>query len=184
MNNRPLEIVLDVDGVIADFEGFFCEMFGGEHRQLVHLQSRYPNKKDAIHKFVNNPETYRFLDALQVGLDIADFLYHEHCDVHIVTSRPIGSNQVTYEWLKKFHVPFRSLSTKKDKVAFIKALRPALAVDDIISVAEGLYQDDIPTILIQHPWNETPFFPRIITLEEFKYEYGRIVDRIPVVQWR
>lgn len=184
MSHQRLEVVLDIDGVLADFEGYFCETFGEAHRDRVGLQARYPEQKEKIIRFVNSPETYRYLDALQVGLDIAQWLSFEGISVHIVTSRPVGSHLVTQEWLHKFHVPFTSITTKKDKVAFIRSLKPALAVDDIISVANELYQSDIPTILVRHPWNDTPFHPRIRTLEEFKYEYERIVDRIPVSAWR
>lgn len=184
MNHRPLEVVLDVDGVLADFEGYFCEKFGDEHRELVGLEKRYPSQRESIMRFVNSPETYRYLDALQVGLDIAQFLSYEDVDLHIVTSRPMLTHRVTQEWLRRFHVPFTTLSTKRDKVAFIRALKPILAVDDIISVATDLHQSDIPTILVRHPWNDTPFFPRIRTIEEFKYEYERVVEQIPVRERR
>lgn len=184
MSHRQIEAVVDVDGVLADFEGYFCDTFGDAHRDRVGLQQRYPDQKDKIVRFVNSPETYRYLDALEVGLDLVQWLSFERVSVHIVTSRPVGSHLITQEWLHKFHVPFSTVSTKKDKVAFIRALRPAFAVDDIISVANELYQSDIPTILVKHPWNETPFFPRIRTLEEFQYEYERIVDRIPASLWR
>lgn len=184
MSHRRAEVVLDIDGVLADFEGYFCETFGDAHRNLVGLQQRYPDQKDKIVRFVNCPDTYRYLDALEVGLDIAQWLSFEGVSIHIVTSRPVGTHLVTQEWLHRFHVPYVSLSTKKDKTVFIRTLKPVLAVDDIISVAQDLYQSDIQTILVRHPWNETPFFPRIRTLEEFKYEYERVVERIPASLWR
>lgn len=183
MNNK-VEVVLDVDGVLADFEGFFCEMFGSNHRELVGLEKRYPEKKDAILKFVRNPNAYKMLDVLPLGKEIADWLVKQGITVHIVSSRPLGTFSVTQKWLKEKGIAYSSLTVKSDKVATIRSLQPALIVDDIISVVEECYRLSIPGILVKHPWNETPFFPRVENIQQFAVAFERVMDARPVHQWR
>lgn len=174
---RPPEVVVDIDGVLADFEGAFCEKFGTASRHLVGLEKRYPDQKDKITKFVRSPDTYKYLGTLQVGLDIVKWLNQHGAIVHIVSSRPTGTYDLTKNWLLHNHVLYTSLTVKSDKIAKIKALQPALVVDDIISVVEECYQKaSIPGILVAHPWNETPFFPRVDNIHEFEVVYTRLME--------
>lgn len=184
MDNH-IEAVIDVDGVLADFEGYFCETFGDKNRNIVDLSKRYPKMKPKIVNFVRDKETYRYLDAIQLGLDIINWLHAQGVTIHIVSSRPLGTFTVTQNWLKSYHIPYSSLTVKADKVATIRSLQPSFIVDDIISVAEDVYQHlSIPAILVKHPWNETPFFPRVDSIDMFIFAYQYLMDARPVKQWR
>lgn len=175
--NNPLEAVVDIDGVLADFEGHFCEIFGSANRHVVNLQQRYPYlKSNVVSSFVQDRETYKYLDPIQVGLDIVGWLNKQGVVVHIVSSRPVGTFALTRKWLQDFCVPYSSLTVKTDKVHTIKSLNPALVVDDIIGVVEDCHRVGIQGILVKHPWNETSFFPRIETIEEFICAFERLVE--------
>lgn len=180
-----VDVVVDVDGVLADFEGYFCEKFGDKDRHLVGLEKRYPKQKDRIVQFVRDKETYKYLDIIPLGVQIVEWLNHNACSIHIVSSRPIGTFSVTQRWLLDFHIPYTSLTVKSDKVATIRSFQPALIVDDIISVAEECYQKfSIPAILVKQPWNETAFFPRVDSIDMFIYAFERLLEARPVHQWR
>src|SRR5512145_3327502 len=103
MNNN---IVVDVDGVLADFEGAFCEEFGYERRELVSLESRYPAQARKINVFLNNGFVYKNLKPLELGLEIVHYLNLNDFDVSIVTSRPFGLESVTRDWLKQYGVEY------------------------------------------------------------------------------
>ena len=42
--------VLDIDGVLADFEEGFCEAFGYSNRDLYSLEERYPDADQGLLK--------------------------------------------------------------------------------------------------------------------------------------
>lgn len=176
MSNR-IEAVVDIDGVLADFEGYFCEIFGCANRHVVNLQQRYPYlKSSAVSSFVQDRESYKYLDPIQVGLDIVGWLNNQGVVIHIVSSRPVGTTRITQKWLLDYHVPYSSLTVKTDKISVIKALKPALVVDDIIGVVEDCYRAGIPGILVKQPWNETSFFPRVENINDFICAFMRLVE--------
>lgn len=175
--NKRIEVVVDIDGVLADFEGHFCEIFGSENRHVVNLQQRYPHlKSSVVSSFVQDCDTYRYLDPIQVGLDIVEWLNKQGVVVHIVSSRPVGTTRITRKWLQDFHIPYTSLTVKTNKINTIKSLAPVLVVDDIISIAEESYKVGIPGILVKQPWNETPFFPRVENINDFISAFDRLVE--------
>lgn len=174
-----LDVVLDIDGVLADFEGKFCTKFGFDKRNLVNLEKRYPREADAIREFVTDPKTYKHLSPLKIGQDINKWLSlpDTRATIHIVSSRPVGSYEITKAWLRLWNIKYTSLTIRSNKIDHILSLSPDIIVDDIISVAEEVYkQKSIPAILVAHPWNETYFFPRISTLESFKKVFHRETD--------
>jgi hypothetical protein len=146
-------VVVDIDGVLADFEGKFVQTFGDERRELESLESRYPNRIHSIRGFVNDMNTYTYLDPIPLGLSIVDFLNDNGFDVDIVTSRPLDTEWVTRRWLKKNNVRFLSFGVYPNKIARIAELCPICAVDDLISVSRHLTRYSVPVLLMQHPWN-------------------------------
>ncbi len=147
------KIILDIDGVLADFEGAFCEEFGYDRRELVSLESRYPNQARRINKFINDGFVYKNLKPIQLGLDIADFLNENGFDIHIVTSRPFGLDSVTRGWLKRHGVNFSTYTSDRSKTGTIALAKPLCAVDDLFSVHQTLLKHNIPTIIVSQPWN-------------------------------
>lgn len=168
-------VVLDMDGVLADFEGSFCEEFGDANRFIVSLEERYPSKKDYIYYFSTFADTYVNLKCLPIGLQLVYYLNSNNYLVDIVSSRPNGFERVTENWLRKNGILFNSLTVQTNKIEVIRRINPLFAVDDIGQIAEDLQQANIPTILIAYPWNEEfTKFPRVSNLQEFIYQVHEI----------
>lgn len=174
MNNK---VVVDIDGVIADFEGAFCEEFGYERRELVSLESRYPNRAIEISKFINNGFVYKKLQPYDLGLDIVDYLMDYGMEVHIVSSRPYFLEGVTRTWLKRHGVNYTSLTLNTQKTGEIALIKPLCAVDDLFSVHMTLKRHNIPTIIVAQPWNNYigEKMIRISNLIEFLGAFDRIL---------
>jgi len=147
------KVVVDIDGVLANFEGAFCEKFGYERRELVSLESRYPNKARDINKFLNDGFVYKNLKPIQLGLDIVEYLNDCAYEVYLVTARPFGLETITREWLNRHRVNYWSVESNRAKTGLIATIKPVCAVDDLFSVHEALLKHNIATILVAQPWN-------------------------------
>ena len=146
-------VVMDIDGVLADFNGAFVKKFGTDRQELENLESRYPNRATEIYKFVSNPATYKDLEPIPLGLSIVDFLVDNGFDVDVVTSRPLSSEWVTRRWLKKTGIRYLSFGVFPNKASQIHYLHPICAVDDLISVSRLLTRYLVPVLVFQQPWN-------------------------------
>lgn len=175
MNNR---IVLDIDGVLADFEGSFCESFGKDKRHLVKLDARYPNKSKEIIEFVQDPNTYTDLRVLPLGRQIALWINKRGYRIEMVSSRPHSAFKITLHWLTSNGIPFDSIyvDDSEPKVGEIEQINPIFAIDDLGEVAEKLAKVGIPTILISQPWNQLFIrkYPRISKFRQFLYRFQQI----------
>ena len=111
MNRRKsqLDVVLDIDGFLADFDGYFCHSFGTANRHMERLQDRYPEREQEITDFIADRSTYFMLEAIPVGVSIAKWLmqrvivYGERrnrANVTVLTSRSLRTYEVTRKWLK------------------------------------------------------------------------------------
>lgn len=168
--------VIDLDGVMFDFIGDFEKRFGHDHPEEVNLVTRYPNRKEEIMAYVKDPKTYQRLWALPVGLEIARYLFDRRDTfINIVTSRPIGTREVTLRRLHELGVRYDHFALiPSDKMAFINAIEPDMVIDDIIGVLNAVKAP--LKILVAWPYNETPFYPRITKSEQFIHLWQRFVD--------
>jgi hypothetical protein len=146
-------VVVDVDGVLANFNGRFTESFGQERQELEFLESRYPNQAREITRFVNDPATYKNLRPISLGLAVVELLNEWNYDVSIITSRPIGTEWITRRWLKEHNVNYLSFGVYPSKVSKISEIRPVCAIDDMPSISRHLQTYNIPVLLMQQPWN-------------------------------
>jgi len=172
------KVVVDVDGVLADFEGAFCEQFGSERRELVSLQSRYPSKARRITEFLNDGFVYQNLKPLELGLEIVRYLNDGGWDVNIVTARPFGFESVTRDWLKRNGVEYTSFISTRPKEGQIALMKPLCAVDDLFSVYKALLGHNIPTIVVAHPWNNyiQEDMVRISDISEFICAFDEVIE--------
>ena len=172
------KVVVDVDGVLADFEGAFCDAFGYERRELASLESRYPEHARKIVEFLNDGFVYKRLDFLQLGTEITDYLFHRGFDIHIVTGRPFGMEGITRRWLKNKLIHFNTLTLDAHKTGAIALLRPLCAIDDLFSVHTALLGANVPVILVAHPWNRYSGenLRRISNLSEFVDSFNDIIQ--------
>lgn len=150
MNKR---VVVDIDGVLADFERDFCQAFGWEHREYANLQLRYPNKSRHILEYINDPTSYKDLEPIQFGLSIVDWLNRSGFEVHIVTGRPFGLESITKRWLDRHGVIYSGFRYNVRKVGEIVSVRPLCAIDDLFAIQQSLMFHNIKTLLVSQPWN-------------------------------
>lgn len=178
MRKEKLTVVLDIDGVMADFELEFCLQFGNKNRHYSDLEKRYPEKRAEIQNFVADRRIYRDLLTIPVGIEIAKWLATQRAVVHIVSARPPNSKEVTRKWLAQYEVPYETLTISRDKGKIIKDLSPDIVVDDIIGVCTFAHLNipGVTPVLVRQPWNEIIFFPRIARLEQFQRIFNKVAD--------
>lgn len=152
-------IMVDIDGVIADFEGKFCEDFGDDNRHLSKLESRYPNLDPGlIREYVGNQENYVDLAPIFGGLLFCRQAYQRGWYVLLMTSRDKKLREVTKSWLSKYSVVYHELvfsRNKREAVADFDALHPEypvrIVVDDSVSVLESMPEKYC--VAWQQEWN-------------------------------
>lgn len=169
--------VLDLDGVTYKFIEKFESRFGDDHRDYISLVKRYPEREDEILRWVADPFTYSRLEPMELGVQIARFLMkpEQECAVHIVTSRPASAQENTRKSLRRDEVPYSTLTFRHGgKEDAIRSFRPDFVIDDIISVLESIRP--YFGVLSKQPYNETIFFPRIGTFEQFQSIWQKVVD--------
>jgi 5'(3')-deoxyribonucleotidase len=153
-------VVIDIDGVLADFEGAFCRKFGFNHREYVELERRYPLKAYEIDLFVNSPLTYANLDILPLGVEIAKWFYDNKFDIHLISSRPEQLLTKTAFWLKRNKIPFHFLQVGvQTKLGSVLRINPVVAIDDMLKFVLSYADFDIPSLLIDQPWNQEENLP-------------------------
>ena len=154
-------LFVDMDGVIADFEGEFCERFGYENRDIVDLHKRYPEvDRDIIDEFIQSSNTYQRLIPHFGGILLLNQAKEEGYYVVLLTSRPETAKEVTRVWLESYEVQYNELWFGKNKgleIQDFNAMYPNRPVFALI--------DDIPAFFVQlplgvvgitweQPWNE------------------------------
>lgn len=139
-------ICCDIDGVIADFEGKFCEDFGNDNRHLYELESRYPNlDPELIREYVGNQENYVDLAPIFGGILFCRQAHQRGWYVLLMTSRDKKLREVTKSWLSNYSVVYHELvfsRNKREAVADFDALHPeypvSIVVDDSVSVLNSM----------------------------------------------
>lgn len=160
-------IAVDIDGVIADFEGKFCEDFGDQNRHLYSLEARYPElDPQLINEYVANPENYRDLAPIFGGILFCHQAHQRGWFVLLVTSRNVALRDVTKMWLDRYGVVYDDLLFAKNKMEaledynFINPSRKVqIVVDDSEAVLESM-EDKYYCVAWSQPWNLT-WYPRI-----------------------
>ena len=139
-------IMVDIDGVISDFEGKFCEDFGNNNRHLYSFEGRYPEiDPELIREYVGNPENYVDLAPIFGGLLFCRQAHLRGWYVLLMTSRDKKLREVTKSWLSKYSVVYHELlfsRNKREAVADFDALHPeypvSIVVDDSVSVLNSM----------------------------------------------
>lgn len=158
--NYKHTIAVDIDGVVADFEGEFCDRFGYENRHLVNLEARYPEiDAGIIQEFVNSPESYENLAPIFGGYLLLRQAKSLGFYVVLITSRPKNCAEVTREWLEGNDTPYHELWYAKNKAQAIQEYnqmyphRPVrVLIDDIAENLRNL-PDGVVGISWQQEWN-------------------------------
>lgn len=172
MKNRKVEkftgvVVIDIDGIIADFEGEFCDAFGYDNRHEYDLYKRYPNPElvPVIDEFVSTSAVYQNLFPLFSGNILIRQCVEHNLYVVLMTSRPEETKNITKAWLERFGIPYNELVFAKDRLDGIqnglKTILPVLAVidDSVTSLTplKGYYT----AIEWQTLWSDKNYYPKM-----------------------
>lgn len=183
MKNKATAVI-DIDGVVCDFEGAFCDAFGTKNRHLYKLEDRYPQfHPDLIGEWVNSEENYVNLSPIFGGILLIQQLKQRGFDVVLMTSRGKHLEAVTKSWLTLYHIEPDRLVFSKDKANDIylwndSARAPygeiecTLFVEDSVSQLEQVKKlnPSVTCLAWGQPWNEG-YFPRLRYNEkEYKIE--------------
>lgn len=139
-------IVVDIDGVLADFESKFCEDFGTDNRHLYSLTARYPKiDPDIIKEYISNPDNYKDLSPIFGGLLFTRQAHGRGWNVVLMTSRSLSLKEVTANWLAKYGVVYNEIYFTNDKnntIADYDLINPSkpvkIVVDDSVSVLKSV----------------------------------------------
>jgi uncharacterized HAD superfamily protein len=169
MKNRATA-VLDVDGVICDFESAFCDAFGSDNRHLYKLEDRYPHlHPDLIAEWVNSEDNYLNLKPIFGGLLLIQQLKQREFDVVLMTARGKHLEAVTKSWLALYHIEPQRVIFETDKAGRInsfnqqmKTNQVTLFVDDSVSQLQQVKKlnPSITCLAWAQPWNYG-YFPRL-----------------------
>lgn len=162
-------IMIDIDGVIADFELAFCDAFGFSNRHLYDLWDRYPSvSSELITEFVNNPDNYRNLVPIFGGVLLTRQAYERGWYVILCTSRNRHLEDVTIEWLNYYgnSIKYHELSFTEDKGEFVtrwnnqKSDKIKIVVDDNVRVLDNGIPENVLRVAWAQEWNEE-YYPRM-----------------------
>lgn len=152
-------IVVDVDGVLADFEARFCEAFGTDNRHLYSLEARYPKvDKGLIGEFVLNSDNYVDLAPIFGGMLFTRQAYARGWYILLVTSRDRSLRRVTRQWLEKYNVAYHELvfaKNKKEVITDYDYINPSrkvkIVIDDSVSNLRSMPEKYC--VSWRQPWN-------------------------------
>ena len=150
-------VVLDIDGVLADFEGASVQHFGPCDRSIYSLEERYPNlPKSVIADFVNDPLVYASLAPTPGAAAACRRIVAAGARIAYVTARPAVAYDITLEWLGRHNFPIVPLFLPhwEDKAALIADLGAAIAIDDSPRVIVSLRKLGVQTIVFNQLWNQ------------------------------
>lgn len=168
-------IVLDVDGVLADFEGRLVETLEKEfgeiarsNRQFFRLEDRWKDRPEIVARakeYVENPNFYYCLEeypeVTSFAQDLNDFGY----PLMFVSSRPLSAETFTRRWInKKLDLPeyVRVFCGVRDKADFLKEIADGVdfVIDDNPEEVKRLQKAGFSTLCWEQEWNRG-VFPRL-----------------------
>ena len=116
----------DLDGCVVDFNHRAVEKFGKCDESLYSLEERWPDKVEAIHKFVHNPHNYLDLELIPGAKHGIQALHKAGIKIHICTSRPIPES-FTARWLNSATTPSKSkVKTVIYRAPFVEPLQASM----------------------------------------------------------
>jgi len=166
--NFSQTVVVDVDGVIADFEAEFCDKFGYDHREMYSLSARYPEvDKSLIDEFVESPYSYeRIIPIFGGAVALLSNLRSRGYYTVLMTARSKKLTEVTREWLEGFEIQYNELWFAQNKAVAIQEFnqmypsrKAFLLIDDCPANLEEL-PDGVTGAIWEQPWNDG-YFPRM-----------------------
>lgn len=156
-------VILDIDGVLADFGTHFLSYLDFEDKSPA-KDWNDPRFIENMHKIANDKNFWMTIPKL-ITPDEIDFIVHSY-----VTARPLNTHSWTQDWLDFHGFPDAKLITvKKDKRPFLGGAD--LFVDDSIENYEAAKSVGQPAKLMTRSHNKNYITPdRIYSLKEIMLE--------------
>lgn len=159
-------IVVDIDGVLVDFESAMCDAFGAINRHMYSPYDRYPDvPRDLITEFIDNPDNYIDLAPIFGGMLFCRQAHQRGWYVLLVTARDKSLREVTRNWLDRYGVVYNEIifaKNKKEVIADYDIINPSrpvsIVVDDSVSVL--LSMPEKYCVAWQQEWN-LDYYPSI-----------------------
>jgi len=184
-------IMVDIDGVLADWETPMCDAFGYVNRHMYSPYDRYPDvDRELIAEFISNPDNYGDLVPIFGGLLFCRQAARRGWYILLCTSRPKRTEFVTIQWLERYGVVYNELSfaqKKADAILDFNERNPdkevRIAVDDSVSVLRSLPTRVYPVAWKQE-WNYGYYPAMAYNSENYKIELFQSNDDFyPVGVW-
>lgn len=175
-DNRPHKylhypkIGLDIDEVLCDFVGGWCE-----RHQLVEPESwhfDYPTSEWARFKDVDKEDIENFYKNLKPKVKASDIPFEPHC---YITSRSMPT-ELTKKWLQDngfATVPVYTVQLGESKIEVAKKAGIEWFIDDRFENFVELNKAGICTFLWDAPWNRRydVGYKRVMNFEDFKKRF-------------
>lgn len=157
-----MRIAIDVDGVLADHFGLFCQQYHEatnvslSRSDLPTWDVRLPGTDAEILSLIDaRLESPAYLEALAPipgAAEAMQSLQRSEHDTAIATHRPAHTHQTTREWLDEHYIPY---SQYVDDVPQNKgSLDVDVLVDDYHSTVDNALCEGIDAYLFLQPWNQ------------------------------
>ncbi len=167
--------VLDVDGVLANFEGKVVACleseFGGiatQNRHEFSFEKRWASHGNVLKRallYTNTPNFYKSIEPNVPMIQFAETLIDLSFGVMFLTSRPKTHEEVTRRWLERnignYAQAFGLFVDVNDKADFISDMYPDFLIDDNPEEIARCKERRVMGLCYDQPWN-TGIFPRIV----------------------
>jgi len=169
-------IVLDLDGVIADIDTPISQIFmakGVADYDYSHWLISDSNDPEAMNVF-NNTIFWKNLKPYADAWHQINYWFSQNIDIHIVTARRCSAAmKTTHEWLDTWRVGASSVSFTNihEKHGVIEKLNPAFVVEDNPNEVRILLNEGVNAYLRKQWYNEPHWneFPTIETLYDLDW---------------
>ena len=172
-----MKIVLDLDGVVANFDKAAIEHFGPCDQSLYNLKHRWPEKKAEIDVFLKDPATYLSLEPIAGAFEAVERLAGTN-QLYAVSARSAHVHDATRYWLEQhgflFHFNEVHVVGWAEKTGVVSSLLPDLAIDDSPYQVNEMRQAGIAVAVFDAPYNKDVPGPRINGWAGLKWIGSRI----------
>lgn len=167
-------VILDIDGVLADFEGKLVKVLGKEfgspahdYRERYRLEERFGNFPVILRRALEltaDPNFYHDIQLCEGAVDFVETLLDDDYSIRYVSARPMSAYSFTRRWLvSRFtDVDINLYCGVGDKVDFIRKLNIPVdfIVEDSPITIRALKANGFVTVCWAQLWNEG-IFPRL-----------------------
>lgn len=176
--------IIDVDGVLADFEGALVErvvevaeygLLRDYKRDVYSLEDRYKELPDGfpgvwkeVEKFLARPSSYANLEPLYTGVKFVDDLINDGWALIFATSRPSQVYNTTQRWLCqniRQYAKTGGLLMESNKISLAQDVGADMLVDDNPDLVKKANLAHVTAFAWEQPWNEG-VFPRLVSDRE------------------